>query len=61
VKRGIERATANARELAEIVATAQSEAVDIIAKRVATSLDEVAGAAKVGVVGATKQRAAAAA
>jgi phasin family protein len=69
VKRGIERATANARELAEIVATAQSEAVDIIAKRVATSLDEVAGAArpsslpaaKLGVVGATKQRAAAAA
>jgi phasin family protein len=67
MKRGIERAMANARELAEIVATAQSEAVDIIAKRVATSLDEVAGAArqsslpaaKVGVVGATKQRAAA--
>jgi phasin family protein len=67
VKRGIERATANARELAEIVAKAQSEAVDIIAKRVAASLDEVAGAAKpsstpaakVVVVG--KQRAAAAA
>jgi phasin family protein len=61
VKRGIERVTANARELAEIVAKAQSEAVDITAKRIATSLDEVAGAAKVVVVGATKQRAAAAA
>jgi phasin family protein len=46
MKRGIERATANARELAAIVAKAQSEALDIVSKRVAASLDTVAGAAK---------------
>jgi phasin family protein len=46
VKRGIERATTSARELAEIVTKAQAEALDLIAKRVAANLDEVAGAAK---------------
>src|SRR5438128_293327 len=50
--RGPSHTTASAK-LAELVAKAQSEAVDITAKRVATSLDEVAGAAKVVVVGAT--------
>ena len=70
VKRGIERTTANARELAAIVTKAHSEALDIIAKRVAASLDEVAGAAKqaaakrpamVAVAGTAAKRTAAAA
>jgi phasin family protein len=46
VKRGFERATANARELADIVTKVQSEALDIVTKRLAAGLDEVAGSAK---------------
>jgi phasin family protein len=46
VKRGIERATANAQELTGIVTKAQAEALDIVTKRVAAGLDEVAGSAK---------------
>jgi phasin family protein len=46
VKRGFERATVHARELSEIVTKTQSEALDIVTKRVAAGLDEVAGSAK---------------
>jgi phasin family protein len=45
-KRSIERATAQARELADVVTKAQYEALDIVSKRVFAGLDEVAGSAK---------------
>ncbi|HWK44150.1 MAG TPA: phasin family protein [Stellaceae bacterium] len=42
-KRALEKAIANARELAEIVGKANSEAFDIINRRMSESMDEVRG------------------
>jgi phasin family protein len=45
-KQVFEKGIANARELAELVTKAQSEAFDVITKRVAESLDEIREQAK---------------
>lgn len=42
-KAAFERAVSNTRELTQLVARSQSEAIDVINKRVAESLDEVKG------------------
>ena len=42
-KKAMEKALANARELAEIVTKAQSEAFDVLNKRMTEGLDEVKG------------------
>lgn len=42
-KAAYERAVANTRELAELVARSQTQAIDVINKRVAEGLDEVKG------------------
>ncbi|HTH96993.1 MAG TPA: phasin family protein [Stellaceae bacterium] len=45
-KQSVEKAIANARELAEIVAKAQNEAFDVLNKRFTEGLDEVGGLVK---------------
>jgi phasin family protein len=42
-KAAFERAVSNTRELTQLVARSQSEAIDVLNKRVAASLDEVKG------------------
>ena len=42
-KAAFERAVANTRELTQLVARSQNEAIDVLNKRVAESLDEVKG------------------
>jgi phasin family protein len=47
-REALERATANARELVEIAARAQQEAGDVLAQRLAASLNELKSAIEAG-------------